>query len=353
MDQNNMELNYEVAKELYDRVQKNRPKKFSKEVCLDGLQFLDNIDKNKLIYASIYLTHKCQIDCVYCSKHFDIHEVEEGKVDVLTKEDRLKFIREAKNLGLKTVIFQGMAEPTEDPDFKEYIEYADNLGIKSIVFTNILNLDEDLAEFLYNHNVSLAPSVDTLTREVYGFMTNSDKYDKFMRAIQVLKKYFGGKDKWIDGCRSRVLLSMVVTRYNIGDLEAIRNLCNEQGWLLCSKAFGVKGAASENFQELAVDKEYYSLLQSLAMAFADKVMITQTSEGKCACGGRKGILVDIDGKIGACGDTLTRVDANVRTNTVEECLKAKQDYVNGLGDYACLSKALRGFGDVNVAKSAN
>ena len=43
---------------------------------------------------------------------------------------------------------------------------------------------------------------------------------------------------------------------------------------------------------------------------------------------------------------LTRVDANIRTHSVEECLQAKKDYVSKLGDYACLSKALRGFGDV-------
>ena len=278
--------------------------------------------------------------------------VEEGKVEVLTREEIFKFIKEASELGLRTLIIQGMAEPTEDPYFRDYIEYADSLGLISIVFSNILNLDDDLAEFLFKHNVSLAPSVDTLTKDIYQYITTSDYYDRFMESIEVLKRHYGSQDKWADGKRARVLLSMVVTSYNVGDIEAIRELCNEQGWLLCSKAFGVKGSAKDNFPKLACDRDYYTVLQKIAMAYADKVMITETSEGKCACGGTKGFLVDIDGTIGACGDMLTRVDANIRTHSLEECLKAKQDYVGKLGDYACLSKALRGFGDVKSTQEA-
>lgn len=344
-DNQSTNYNYDLAKEILAKAEVNPPKKFGKKTYFNGLHYTSCPDE-KLTYASIYLTHKCQISCVYCSKHFEMKAVEEGKVKVLSRAEIMKFIDDAKAIGLKTLIIQGMAEPTEDPYFRDYIKYADSLGIISIVFTNILNLDDDLAAFLFKHNVSIAPSVDSLTKDVYNYLTTSTYYERFMQSIEVLKRHYGGKDKWADGDKPRVLLSMVVTSYNIGDIEAIRELCNEQGWLLCSKAFGVKGAAKENFPKLACDRDYYTIIQKIAMTFADKYMITETSEGKCACGGTKGFLVDIDGTIGACGDMLTRVDANIRTHSVEECLQAKKDYVSKLGDYACLSKALRGFGDV-------
>ncbi|KWX80171.1 hypothetical protein AMQ84_04645 [Paenibacillus riograndensis] len=347
MTQTVEDYNLELAKELYAKVQSNRPSKHSKQVFLHGLHHSES-KNDELIYASIYLTHKCQIKCVYCSKYFDMQAVEEGKVEVLSRDEIFKFIRDAKRIGLRTLIFQGMAEPTEDPHFKDYISYATEMGINSIVFSNILNLDDDLAEFLFNHDVSLAPSVDTLNEEAYSFITMSNEYKRFMRSIETLKRFYGGKEKWSDGKRARVLLSMVLTSYNITDLEPIRNLCNEQGWLLCSKAFGVKGSAKDNFPKLAYNKDYYTILQRLAMAYADKVMITQTSEGKCACGGTGGILVDIDGTVGACGDSLTRVGVNIRTHSIEECLQAKKDYVSSLGKYVCISKAIRGYGDVQV-----
>lgn len=342
--------NYDTAKKLYSEIENDKPQKLPQNVFLHGLHYQDKSD-NELSYVSLYITHKCQINCVYCSKHFDMLAVEEGKVIPLTPDEIYNFIRDAKRIGLKTLIIQGMAEPTEDPHFRDYISFADSLGITTIVFSNILNLDDDLAEFLYQHDVSLAPSVDTLNPEVYKAITQSNEDGRFLRAIEVLKRHFGGKNKWMAENTPRVMLSMVLTSYNVGDLQSIRDLCNEEDWLLCSKAFGVKGAAKENFPKLACDKEYYSLLQSLAMSFADKVMITQTSEGKCACGGSSGFLVDIDGTIGACGDMLTRVNANIRTDTIEKCLQAKKNYVSGLGNYTCLSKALRGFGDVNIKKA--
>lgn len=342
----NTNSNLEEAKELYKEIENKKVEKLGNNLFLNGLHHKVNKEKKELMYASVYTSPNCQLNCLYCSKHYDIKKVRNGEIKPLTKEEILNFIKDAKKLGLRTLIFQGMAEPTFDENFRDYISYAHEIGIDSIVFSNILKLDDDLAAFLYKNNVSIAPSIDSLRKDVYNYLTGSNKYEELCKAIDVLKKYYGGKDKWIDGNRPRVLVSMVVTNYNVGDLKAMRKLCNEQGWLLCSKAFGVKGAAKDNFPQLACDKEYYSLLQKLAVDFADKVMITETTERKCACGGENGLLVDLDGRIGACGDTLTRVDANIRTNTVEECFNVKQNYVKDLDDYVCLSKALRGYGDI-------
>jgi MoaA/NifB/PqqE/SkfB family radical SAM enzyme len=338
-----------MIKDMYNIVTQEKPIKLPKDVVLYGLHYeINDHTKGDLLYTSIYTTHKCQIDCVYCSKHFDIKEVETGKVIILSKNEIIAFIHEAKKLGLRTLIFQGMGEPTEDPNLREYILEAEKLNITSIVFTNLLNLDDNLAKFFYSHHVSLAPSVDTITESTYNFLTNSNMYNIFLKALNTLKCFFGGENHWIDSTKSRVLLSMVLTGLNISDLKSIRTICNDNGWLLCVKAFGVKGAAKENFPQLAYNSEYYFMLQEIAIAFADKVMITQTSEDKCACGGKKGLLIDIDGSIGACGDTLTRVGANIRTQSLIDCFEAKKKYICKLSDYCCLSKALRGFGDVKV-----
>lgn len=342
----NVNSNLEISKKLYKEVEKKSVKKLGNDLFLNGLHHKIDKDKNELVYASIYTSHNCQLNCIYCSKHYDIKKFKRGDIKPLTKDEIFKFIKDAKELGLKTLIFQGMAEPTDDINFKDYITYAHDLGIDSILFSNILNLDDSLAEFLYENDVSIAPSIDSLRKETYNFLTGSMRYNDLCKSIEVLKKYYGGKDKWVNGNRPRVLVSMVLTNYNVEDLKTIRKLCNEQGWLLCSKAFGVKGAAKDNFPQLACDREYYNILQKLAIKFADKVMITETAERKCACGGANGLLVDLDGEIGACGDTLTRVNANIRKNTLAECFKAKQDYVKELADYVCLSKALRGYGDI-------
>lgn len=339
---------YEMLDKLYRKALENPPVKNDGKLTLHGLESSYHNEKDRLQYVCLYISHKCQINCIYCSKHYDMEKVERGELDVLSYDEICKFIDEAKKCGLKTLIFQGMAEPTEDPHFRDYIEYADKRGITSIVFSNILNLDDSLAQFLYDHDVSIAPSIDSLDRDIYNFLTRSSEYDRFIRSVGTLKKYFGGRSKWA-GKSPRVLVSMVVTEYNVQDLDSIRTICNENDWLLCSKAFGVKGSAKTNFDSLAGDNDSYGLLQKLAIMYADKVMITQTSAGKCACGGKSGFLVDIDGHIGACGDSITRVDANIRTNTIKECLTAKMNYVSGLGDYVCLSKALRGFGDVKIA----
>ena len=71
MEETVQNYNYNLAKKILEKAEQNPPKKYSKDLFLNGLHYTD-CSENKLLYVSLYLTHKCQINCVYCSKHYEM-----------------------------------------------------------------------------------------------------------------------------------------------------------------------------------------------------------------------------------------------------------------------------------------
>ncbi|RLE48179.1 MAG: radical SAM/SPASM domain-containing protein, partial [Candidatus Methanomethylicota archaeon] len=80
------------------------------------------------IHIAWQTTPKCNLKCVYCYANAG----EDAKADVLSTSEAKKFILEASDLGVKSIVFTG-GEPLTRSDILDLIEFTSDIGLKPIL----------------------------------------------------------------------------------------------------------------------------------------------------------------------------------------------------------------------------
>ena len=121
----------------------------------------------------IELTNKCSRNCVHCSSNAtnNINNLKE-----LNFEDVCKIIREAKQIGVQTIVFTG-GEPLMYDGLPELVKLTSKLGMKSTIYTFSYRTDETLNKYKNLINLGLNKIIyslaDSLSNE-----TDISSYDK-------------------------------------------------------------------------------------------------------------------------------------------------------------------------------
>ena len=91
----------------------------------------------------IELTNKCSRNCIHCSSNAtnNINNLKE-----LNFEDVCKIIKEAKQIGVETIVFTG-GEPLMYDKLPELIELTSKLEMKSAIYTFAYRTDENLNKY--------------------------------------------------------------------------------------------------------------------------------------------------------------------------------------------------------------
>lgn len=136
----------------------------------------------------MYITDSCNLACRHCwitPKH------QQGKENgqYLKVEYIQKAIQEAKSLGLKSVKLTG-GEPTIHPKFKQIVEMINREKLQIIIETNGILLDENLASFLRQNNVSfISVSMDGANEKSHDWLRGvQGSYEKALNGILNLVK---------------------------------------------------------------------------------------------------------------------------------------------------------------------
>ena len=124
----------------------------------------------------------CNHRCVFCA--YDFIGYPNRKLDC----DRLlTFIDEAKEAGVKSILYAGEGEPLLHPDIEKFITHSNNSGIDVGLFTNGQLLREELAEAIIPSLTFVRFSFNGGTKDNYAEV-HKVKPDIFERVVANIKK---------------------------------------------------------------------------------------------------------------------------------------------------------------------
>ncbi|MBE6371188.1 MAG: radical SAM protein [Lentisphaerae bacterium] len=136
--------------------------------------------QNRLLSAEIEFNRSCNFRCLYCYAA--------GSAAELPHEAAVKAIHDVATLGARKIVILG-GEPLLCRRLKEYILLAESLGMGSEIFTNASLVDEDWAQFFYEHNCRVAVKLNSLDPAVHDRLTGAPgSLEKTLRAIDILQK---------------------------------------------------------------------------------------------------------------------------------------------------------------------
>ena len=246
------------------------------------------------------LTYACNLACIHCLSSSGRRDPRE-----LSTQECKAVIDELQRMQVFYVNIGG-GEPTIRPDFWELVDYATehNVGVK--FSTNGVKITPDVAEQLASSDyVDVQISLDGATAEVNDRVRGEGSYETAMRAMTNLAA------AGFEGFK----ISVVVTRENVGQLDAFKAIADEFGAQLRITRLRPSGRGADVWDELhptaAQQRELYDWL----LARGDDVLtgdsffhlagFGESLPGLNLCGaGRVVCLIDPIGDVYACPFTI-------------------------------------------------
>ena len=191
--------------------------------------YFDNLYRRKVLrtnvvapYAAIlYATHKCNLDCTYCTqKEPDVFS------DELNTKDTLRLLRIIRR-ETDSIVFTG-GEPTLRADLEELLLAARrDIGFRSVMLiTNGTLLDRRPGVFAAV--TGLVISLDALTMDPSNPLSKPAALPKVLENIALAKSRMPHP--------GTITISTVIEEWNIAEIERILDWCGEQGFIFATQS---------------------------------------------------------------------------------------------------------------------
>jgi radical SAM protein with 4Fe4S-binding SPASM domain len=236
---------------------------------LEYRKFLDNLFKEaaKLqipVSGTFELTARCSLNCRMCYINQPAGDVSQRQRE-LSAEQWLKIAREAIDEGMHYLLLTG-GEPLLRPDFFQIIEPLTRWGIFVSLFTNGTLITKDVAKRLaQSPPFKIEITLYGATEKTYEAVTRiPGSYSLCLKGIENLLEQ-----------GLLLVLKSTLTRQNVGELEAMRQLAHSfgvpflAGWLLTKRR---DGKPSE------VDDCRLSPREAIMLEATDKASATEWEE---------------------------------------------------------------------------
>lgn len=241
-----------------------------------------------LDYLLLNVPPACNYACEKCFTWANMNKI----TDYLKTDEWIRIIDEGYRNGVKVLGVLGEGEPLmycgslqKKVDLRKVIDYANSLGMITIIATNGSLLDQELSHFLYERNVTLAISLDTLdSLEYNSFYKGQANLEVLLRNIDYARKVFREDIYEKNGHRVyRLGVHMTVTSKNLNYINDIKNYCSDDLYFDCDHVAKV-GIANEH-PEIYGDKieSEYDLCVRASRNGAQPMVITKSSCGSDAC----------------------------------------------------------------------
>ncbi|MFA7323642.1 MAG: mycofactocin radical SAM maturase [Candidatus Nanopelagicales bacterium] len=246
------------------------------------------------------LTYGCNLSCVHCLSSSGRRDPRE-----LTTAEAKAVIDEMNRLQVFYVNIGG-GEPTIRPDFWELVEYAVEQGVGVKFSTNGLQMTAAHAQRIKESGyIDVQISLDGATPEVNDPIRGQGTFAGAIRAMETLQSagVFGFK------------VSVVVTRTNVGQLDAFKAIADRYGAQLRLTRLRPSGRGAEVWNELHLSAADQRDLYTWLLAHGEDVLtgdsffhlsaLGQSLPGLNLCGaGRVVCLIDPVGDVYACPFTI-------------------------------------------------
>jgi len=195
--------------------------------------------------VTFYVTHKCNLDCSYCTqKEPEVFSSE------LPTAGTLKVLAKIRRETDSIVITGG--EPTLRADIETIVEAArfKNKFRSVLLITNGTLLDRKPK--ILDGVTGLVVSLDALQADPTNALSKPAALPKVMENLQFAKEQFGNPRK--------ITISTVIEEWNIAEVERLLDWCGEQGFV-----FAAQSAQMEKMPNLALlrNPKYQALVDTI------------------------------------------------------------------------------------------
>jgi radical SAM protein with 4Fe4S-binding SPASM domain len=182
---------------------------------------IENKDLQKPISAQLEITNGCNHRCIHC--YLLSPEIENRPIVESDEETVMKSARRLIDSEIFSCIVTGGEPLINKKLMKRVITLLTDNHIKVALNTNLTLLDEDIARFLAERNVSVLTSCPSSVPEHFNYLTNTMNSVLFERNLKILSDY-----------NVYFTVNMVVTKDNINDVIPTAARVSELG----CKSFG-------------------------------------------------------------------------------------------------------------------
>ena len=237
---------------------KKDKRKLKKPPVLKGYLYPDQEarkarDEGKLLSLRIETSTICNLRCLYC-----YNESGEPLKNEMSYEEIKNIVKQAKELGAKSIVIIGGGEPTVYPKFRELVDYIDSLNMIPVIITNGQIIDKKLAQFLYDKNASVEVKLDSLNEEVQDFLAGKKgAYKNIQRSLKnLLNLDFQEKECRLGG-------SFVTSRLNSIEVPDLWRFCRDRNIFPNMETLSPNGRAKKHRYLLMPPKKFQEIKDRL------------------------------------------------------------------------------------------
>lgn len=244
----------------------------------EGIEF----GKTPLDYISINIPPVCNYRCDKCFTWANKRPLD----NYIGVSKIIDIISEAKELGAKVVTILGEGEPLLCEDFKKIVEHVNKLGMITFVATNGSLLDEEMTNFCYEHNVTLAISMDTLNESLYRDMyKGSADLNRTLKNLEYARKIYSKSIFEKNGVKVyRLCIHTTVSANNYLHLKELTDYCGEDIYFSCEHIAKI-GVANDNDKIYGgkEDNTIYNTIKNASHSTMRPMVIAESCNVPLAC----------------------------------------------------------------------
>ncbi len=277
--------------------------------------------KPEASFLYLEVTHCCNLRCITCYT-----DAGAEKTGPLTLQEQCVVIRQAKELGVKTVSLSGSGEPLLYKDLFPLIDFIEELDMHVVVFTNGTLLTPETAAFLIKKRVVLFFKLFSFDPKSFARMSGKENAYHWVG----IEYAFQGVSRRVDipsglkllldavpaaARRRLVRIETLMTRMNLPDIPEIARFCRGFELELFLEVPIFAGRAVENHEAIALHADEYRKLREELEGILGAGYFKE--HGHYDCLTERNPVVRVDGEIGFCTSRGARI-GNVRDASLKE-----------------------------------
>jgi pyrroloquinoline quinone biosynthesis protein E len=158
------------------------------------------------------VTYRCPLQCPYCSNPTDFAQIK----NELSTEEWIRVFKEARAMGAVQLGFSG-GEPLVRQDLEELIGSAHDMGFYTNLITSSVGMDEARMKAFKEAGLdNIQISFQAGKQEVNDYLAGTHAFEHKKEMSKLVKKY-----------DFELVFNVVITRYNIDDIEHILQMAME------------------------------------------------------------------------------------------------------------------------------
>lgn len=261
----------------------------------------------------------CNIKCKYCW----IFQKKVDKNEGLRFYEILDIVRQAVELGARSISIVGKGEPLLYKDLLPLIEFIDKKGIATILYTNNTLIDSEIADFFYNHNVMVVAKLNSLRPDIQEFLTGKDSWAKMKKGLSILIKK--GFNKTVP---TRLSIHSVVVKQNYEEMTGLWKFCREHNVIPYFHTLIPSPYSIARNEELLVSKEDLEILYEKLLSvdqsdfgYTWNQNFTYPIPSLGCCVVKTGCAIDCRGEIKMCGYVNESL-GNIRNGSLKDIISS-------------------------------